>query len=156
MPFRDADDVDAIAGRKAVDRHGLSDFRSVDVGAKLPHDPARVDAVLFEMPLERARQRALSNVAKAKRDGVIPVMLSGLALHDRARTSFDDRNADGTAVLGEDARHAYFSSDDVFHKYLLLKTTVPGVSLLSFIAPCLLPPARDGNAKKRGRPGPQP
>ena len=45
------------------------------------------------MPLESARQRTLANVAKAERNGVIPVMLLGLALHDRARTGLDDGNA---------------------------------------------------------------
>ena len=134
MTLGDADDVDAIAGSEAVDRYGLTDLCTVDVGAKLAHDAARLDAVLLEVPFESARQRTLANIAEAERDGVIAVMLFGLALHDRARTGFNDGNADGTAVLGEDARHAYFSSDDVFHKIPLLKTTVPGVSLLSFIA----------------------
>src|ERR1700722_679981 len=118
VSFRDAGDVDAIAGLEARDGHRIAHFTLLGT-AKLSHEPHRFDALLLEVAGHCTRHRAALARLETERDGVVAVRFLRPPIDDRTGTRSDHRHRDRTPVRGEDAGHPDFTAQDVLHSSVL-------------------------------------
>src|SRR5579863_2121407 len=125
MPLGNPDDVDAIPGLEAGDRHGLAELAILPVAAKLADDAHRLDALLLEVSTLRSGQPTPLDWLKTQSNGLVAVLFLRPQTDDRAGTRRNHRDRHVPAVIGEDAGHPDFTAKDVLHAPVSVRIARP-------------------------------